>query len=258
MVVPIQDQSDASECVGPKAQISAAAQLGLVNLGIVPSGADRDAINATAENPRNWRCRPPTNDEIATQCGASKPIRGRCQFQARAESVLAEPDELRVVPFTSFTDYAKPGLILFLASFVDRDTSRFQQICSPVRNPEAESVALGVSPVKRYYNRAFAGTIVQPFTCVLPPKMPPFSRTLRCPCSADDDCARGDRCATSQFDPVKTCQQACNANLDCEFDLCYSDIHLCGGGPCNGTTLQCPTWEHCVGYGVNQTGTCKR
>ena len=252
------DTINVDDCRRAQQQLLGAASAGQGNLNLPKDPNRNSAIIATIDDPKNWRCRKPTDLEVSAQCIQSHPVRGYCQFVVPVTHLEVEPDELRLSPFDRFDQYNLPGLALFFASFAvvgggggTPSFTAYQNLCSPPPTPLPDGT----------YNRLFASTSLPSSTCVLPPKLASAFQTAHvCACTRDGDCPSTDRCL-SEPAGGKYCQSTCLTDLDCSGNIhgpaCYRDIHLCGQALCGLGHPACPAWETCSAVGP-VTGICYR
>lgn len=160
---------------------------------------------------QNWSCDPPSPDQIRSECSEadSAKLRGNCAFHIRADSVIAEPDEVRI-GWASLSDInaaeSSTSSVAFVASFANDSTS-FAKLCSPQLSPGV------VTPSRPYYERYFATLDVPAQNCSPPPPPAPPPPLLTCACSDDSDCFQGDTCA--EINGVKQCRGVCLTDADC-------------------------------------------
>jgi hypothetical protein len=245
--------TEPTECQSARASLRIAALSGVTQLRADLTQAETDALVNTIGDPSRWRCRPPTKQELANDCAASRPVRGRCQFTVPAVGVVAEPDQLRVAPFWEPNDTAQPGTALFYASFATGSRTAFRSLCT-----EPRGTGYGGDPV------SFAGITPAPLICTWPAQQKlsdgPDSLVpgnhLVCPCTTSDDCALGDRCISELGSAARFCEQSCLRDDQCNTGSCDQRQLLCAGQRCS-SDANCPLWlPKCQGADVGSPGTC--
>ncbi|MFT3714147.1 MAG: hypothetical protein QM817_41320 [Archangium sp.] len=245
--------TDPTECQSARQELRLAALAGASNLSANLSQSEIDTMVNTIADPSRWRCRPPSQQELANDCAAGQPVRGRCQFAVPAVGVVAEPDRLQVAPFWEPNDTAQPGTALFYASFGTGSRTAYQSLCTPPRG----------NPYNGPTPRSFAGIAPAPLICTWPDPqklgggvndLVPADH-LVCPCTTNNDCALGDRCITelgSRF-----CEQSCLTDAQCNTGTCDRTLLLCTGQRCFSDS-SCPLWRpHCRGADIGSPGYCE-
>ncbi len=165
---------------------------------IVPAGADklgigdRTALNTAIMDDANWSCESPPPDQLRAECSQSVALQGNCAFHLRADSLIAEPDEVRI-GWRDFSDInsqeSSGSSVAFVASFF-KDNTSFTQLCSPQLTP-----GISVTSARPYYERYFATLNVPGQNCAPPTPPGPPPPILVCGCSDDSDCFAGDKCS---------------------------------------------------------------
>ena len=261
----------AQACTAARIQLKFAIQKAAADLGAAPFAAALDQI---VDDKNNWRCRRPMLGEMVDECSRSKQIRGKCEFKVPAETVVPEPDEVRIgfseldnfITAQQGTDAGIPNAsdphqfqstIAFLLAYYAGGVPEVQNdLCTPPPEPNSSN----------FYNRYFATLAVGAQACKEPPpqcklKNSPCASNanccssvcgtdgkcadapkLACGCS-DGDCALGDTCVAGR------CKNACRTGSDCASGTCYGDVFLCASPP-NGQDCRqfpgvCFPWERC-------------
>ncbi len=190
-------------CSGAAADLVFKVGKGTGTLGFTDS--QKAAVNAAINDSRNWRCRAPNANDLTQQCAHGGPVRGICEFVVPAQSVIAEPDEVRIgwAPLNDYESSSEvgPSTVAFAGAVAAGD---YRALCTPPTE---------VSSARPFYERYFATLKLGRQQCTEPPPPLPPPPPLVCPCTGDSECVNGDKCAS--VNGTKQCLFVCRNDNDC-------------------------------------------
>jgi hypothetical protein len=172
---------------------------------------DRPHRMASRDLPgHNWTCGDQPTDTPTQRLAHT------CQYVARVDRLIGQPDVIDIAPFTRFDEFDSPGLMAF---FVLMSINQTPAGAIPVQNilcNRTPPSTVGSPSANSFYNKWYKGTTVTNLSC------------------ANHSPARAFRACTTKND-------------------CYTPSEACVSGRCQGgfcgSQGDCMPWENCTQQG---------